>query len=752
MPSFNDDLLAAVEAANVGFARLNQDHCFVDMNQAYASMLGRRVEDLVGRHWRESVHPGDHTLAQQAYDSAAQGRPTTVDIRGLCANGSTLFQALTVTRRVGEAGVADGFHCIRQNISHSKTEQEALRLALESAPSGLLIVNSRGQIRMVNTAVEKLFGYARGELIGQDVEILLPDRLGRRHREYREEHARQQCPVMSTGRDLVGRRKDGAEIPLQVHLNAIEVPGDGKLTLCTIVDIAERLRYQNQLEVATRAAEAANRAKSEFLAQMSHEIRTPMNLIMGMSALLLDGGLNPQQRQRQEIVHRNVRRLLRLTNGILDLSKVEAGKLTLEPVPFDLTEVLAETTATISGAVENKGLTFDLSVGPTVWPYWVGDHERLQQVLLNLIGNAVKFTDQGGIEVKVNMVSNGEGLEFSVSDTGCGVPDAQTDVIFDAFQQANGALNRPHEGSGLGLAISRNLVRLMGGEISLREQEHPGTTMAFNVFFPRATREQVHICARDAGKLRASARILEGTRILIAEDNPENVILLQAYLEGLPVILDFASNGLQAVEKRRANEYDLVLMDIQMPVMDGYTATREIRSWERANGHPRIPVVALTAHALTQAAGESREAGCDEHVSKPVEREDLLAAIAKFAATPRAERSSAAGRKIESHRPEFLAKRREDVARIREALENGALENGALEIISHIGHNAKGVGRGYGFPDISLAGAALETAAQAGGRVALEQAAQQFAQAVEAALEAGATFLPPSLLRATSPP
>jgi CheY-like chemotaxis protein len=259
------------------------------------------------------------------------------------------------------------------------------------------------------------------------------------------------------------------------------------------------------------------------------------------------------------------------------------------------------------------------------------------------------------------------------------------------------------------------------------------------VFFQRSAPEHVRgraIAARQAHS--PVEQIRRGTRILVVDDNPENVVLLQTYLNKLPVFLDFASNGLEAIEKRRINQYDLILMDIQMPVMDGYMATREIRAWERATRRPQVPVIALTAHALAYAASESRDAGCDLHVTKPIEREDLIAAIAKFAA-PRSQEPTGhldqqVEKEMENRRPEFLAKRRADLVRIREAVASQDFGT-----IKSIGHNCKGIGKGYGFPEIGLAGAALESAARAEDQIALASAVRHFSGAVEAASSATVT-------------
>jgi len=242
-------------------------------------------------------------------------------------------------------------------------------------------------------------------------------------------------------------------------------------------------------------------------------------------------------------------------------------------------------------------------------------------VLLNLIGNAVKFTTQGSVDVRVAPAFDAAGVEgvlFEVSDTGCGIPSDKASIIFEAFQQAEGEMNRPYEGTGLGLAISRKVVEMMSGRIWVASKDGADSRIAFTAFFPRTTAESLVKGAAENRLSQASGQLRAGTRTLVAEDNPENVILLQAYLQGLPLVLDFASNGIEVFEKRRRGEYDLVLMDIQMPVMDGCAATREILAWEAREPRQVVPMVALTAHALSGAAAQSLKAGCNGHVSKPV--------------------------------------------------------------------------------------------------------------------------------------
>ena len=543
---------------------------------------------------------------------------------------------------------------------------------------------------------------------------------------------------------------DGLRLGTLCVIDSVRRDPPSPQTLTALEDLAalvvselDHRRNHIALKQTQQQAEKATRVKSEFLATMSHEIRTPMNLILGMHSLLLESRLTAKQRKNLEISHRNVRRLLRLINGILDLSKVESGKLILEAIPFSLNEVLEDTVANVAAAVDRKGLRLSLQIEPGVHPYRTGDPERLQQVLLNLLGNAVKFTPSGSIHVRVKSAAGDAGdgtenrdfIQVEVADTGCGIPKEKEELLFQRFQQLDSAMNRTHEGSGLGLSIAKSLVEMMEGKIWLAKTASPstalgttlGTTFVFTVRLPQTSGDQLSAPIH-TGKPGQVRKLKAGLRLLIVEDNEENLFLLQSYLTGQNVRIDTAANGMEAMAQRRATSFDLILMDIQMPLMDGHAATREIRVWERHHGQPRVPIVALTAHALSDAAAQCFAAGCDGYLSKPVERRDLLDHIGRF--TDSAEPVAAAPPKVSgiaALRPRYLANRRNDIQNMRQALQKGDFDG-----IGRIAHDCKGTGTGYGFPEITALGKALEAAAKENDPAEVAARLEEFADHVGA--------------------
>jgi PAS domain S-box-containing protein len=610
--------------ASFGGIFIHDNGILLDCNQGLSDITGYTQEELIGMDGlllvaesvRDEINVKVRERLERPYDTvglrkSGEEYPLRITAKNMPYKGRLVraveFRDITEYKRAED------------KIRDSERRH---RVIFENSPLGMIRISREGRILDCNDRFVEMMGSSRESLIGFRMLDMHNRKMGRAL-------AKAVAGQPSAYEDYYASQTGDREAFLHIQFNPVNPGQSPTEVIATLEDFSERKLDQDALREAKEQAEAFSRSKTEFLTNMSHEIRTPLNGILGMLQLMQSTGLTPEQTEYTGAALQSTRRLLNLLTDILDLSRVEAGKLVVRNAPFDLVETCEQVCDLFKLTSTQSGVSLVCELGENVPRHVVGDAVRLQQVLTNLLGNAFKFTASGKIVMSAHRLpvtgSNGYRILFTVADTGMGIPEGMVDVLFDAFTQVSHGYARQHQGAGLGLSICRNLVKLMGGSMSIESELGKGTTLYVSLPFGVGP-DAAHAIDRDKAASGAEVRPLS---ILLAEDERVNSLVMKRMLEKGGHTVVAVENGEQVIETLRKTPFDVILMDIQMPVMDGVETARAIRAGQAGADRARTPIVAVTAYAMVGDREKFLEAGMDSYVVKPIEMAKLEQALAE---------------------------------------------------------------------------------------------------------------------------
>ncbi len=605
----------------------DRDARFTRVSHTLARRLGCSPDEVIGRTDAD-FFPAEYAAQAKADENDLMQSEESLVGKEEHPHWPDGTESTVITTKVplrDSHGEVVGSFGISHDVTTIKRAEERARTVVNAAPTPILLVDRDGVIRVANAAAERTFGYACEDLIGKSIELLVPQQASGDHEQYRPALWKENTTsAIDTGRELLCRRSNGTEFPAELGLNPIMLD-DEQVVLVTVFEITLLKQAEETLRRAKEAAEQANQAKSDFLANMSHEIRTPMNAIIGMSELVLDTDLNGTQRDYITIVLESAETLLAIINQILDFSKIEAGKLELESIPFDLCEEVGDTLKSLALRGHAKGLEIAWRVHPSVPRYLRGDPIRLRQVLVNLVGNAIKFTSDGEVFVDIELEEPVQGgkarLRGSVRDTGVGISPEKLEKVFAPFEQADSSTTREFGGTGLGLAITRRVIEAFHGELWATSIPGKGSTFSFTAEFPVSEQPEDAVAIEPPD--------LSDVPVLVVDDNELNRRILREMLEswGIPVTtVEGAWQAISVLRNRVQNgePLPLLLSDVHMPEIDGFELVRQLR---QIDGLQQTQVIMLTSGGRAGDIARCEDLGIEMHMMKPVKQSELLEAI-----------------------------------------------------------------------------------------------------------------------------